>query len=193
MSPLLCRERGRGVANGAHDVLIAGAAAHVAFETVADFRVAKASGFVRRSSCAAMIMPGVQKPHCRPCLFQKPFLQRMQRAGGREPFDRRDGAAIGLDREACARPDGDAVEEHGARAALTGVASDLGAGRAAEVADEVHKQQTRLDLAVVPAPIDDDADGDVHAGTSNVTGARIIHRAVVAAFYADLIKFRRAI
>ena len=36
--------------------------------------------------------------------------------------------------------DGDAVDEHRARAALAGVATDLGAGQAAEIAEEVNEQ-----------------------------------------------------
>ena len=54
----------------AHDVLVAGAAAQVAFEPVADLFVASDSGSARSSSCVARIMPGVQKPHCSPCLSQ---------------------------------------------------------------------------------------------------------------------------
>src|SRR5436305_5569089 len=38
-SSLLCRERGRGIANGAHDVLIARAAAHVAVEALPDLAI----------------------------------------------------------------------------------------------------------------------------------------------------------
>jgi hypothetical protein len=49
------------------DVVVAGAAADVAFELVADGLLIESLAPWRLiMSTAAMIMPGVQKPHCRP-------------------------------------------------------------------------------------------------------------------------------
>jgi hypothetical protein len=48
-----------------HDVVIAGTAAQVAFELVAD-RLRIGIGAVLSRAVAAITMPGVQKPHCRP-------------------------------------------------------------------------------------------------------------------------------
>ena len=39
---------------------------------------------------AAMIMPGMQKPHCTAPLLDECLLQRIELAAGREPFDRDD-------------------------------------------------------------------------------------------------------
>ena len=118
-------------------------------------------------------MPGVQKPHCRPCLFQNASCSGCSVPfGGARPSIVVTSRAVDLDREAGARLDGDAVEEHRAGAALARVAADLGAGHAAEIANEVHEQCARLDLAVETAAVDGNADADGHGpppGTNDRT------------------------
>ena len=84
----------------------------------------------------------------------------------RQPLDRRDRAAVDLNGEAGARSDGDAVEQHGARAALARVAADLGAGDAAEVANEMDEELPRFHIALVSTAVDGDADGNFHDVTS---------------------------
>src|SRR5262245_66568224 len=42
-------------------------------------------GLVRSSSYDAMIMPGVQYPHCSPCLFQKPCCSGCSEPAGARP------------------------------------------------------------------------------------------------------------
>src|SRR5215831_9313056 len=93
----------------------------------------------------------------------------MQRPRGREPFDRRDRRAIGLDGETRARSRRDAIEEHRARAALTRVTADFGARQSAELAEEVDEQETRFDFTIEAASVNRDADGNLHAGTSRAT------------------------
>src|SRR5215469_8777391 len=60
-------------------------------------------------------------------LFLEPFLQRVQLAVLDQALDCQDFAAIGLHGEHGAGFDGFAVEEHGAGAAMTGVAPDVAA------------------------------------------------------------------
>ena len=43
------------------------------------------SGFSCRRSIAAMIMPGVQKPHCRPCISWNAFCTGCRRVGSPMP------------------------------------------------------------------------------------------------------------
>jgi hypothetical protein len=91
------------------------------------------------------------------------LLQRVQRAAAsRQTFDRRDRAAVGLHGQAGARSHGDAVEQDGAGAALARIAADLGAGDAPEVANEMHQKLPRLDVALKPAAVNSNADGDFH-------------------------------
>ena len=54
------------------DVLVAGAAADLAGDRLADLGLADGSGLRSSSQRAVIIIPGVQKPHCRPCPCMKP-------------------------------------------------------------------------------------------------------------------------
>src|SRR5215467_5826449 len=99
----------------------------------------------------------------------------MQRAGRREAFDGRHRATVSLNGQAGARADRDAVEQHRAGAALARVATDLGAGHTAEVADEVDEKQARFDVAVVATSVDDDAHRNLHVEhLRSWRGSRII-------------------
>ena len=94
-----------------------------------------------------MIIPGVQKPHCRPCVLPERLLHRVQLAALGEPLDRGDRAAVGLDGEhACTTSPRCPSRWIGAGAALARVAADLRAGQAEPVADEVDEQRPRLDV-----------------------------------------------
>ena len=53
------------------DFDVAGAAAQIARDAPANFLLGRV-GVLRSSALALIIMPGVQKPHCRPCFSQKP-------------------------------------------------------------------------------------------------------------------------
>jgi hypothetical protein len=52
-----------------------------------------------------------------------------------DPFDGGDGGAIGLNGEQSARLDGFAIDEDGAGAAKAGLAADMGAGEAEDLAE----------------------------------------------------------
>ena len=84
-----------------------------------------------------MIMPGVQKPHCRPCFSQNACCSGWRPSLGREALDRRDADAVGLDREHRAALHGVAVDVDGAGAALARVAADVGAGELEVLPDEL--------------------------------------------------------
>ena len=107
-------------------------------------------------------MPGVQNPHCRPCLFQNASCIGCSLPSVASPSMVVIVDAVGLHREPRARFDRDAVDEHRAGAALAGVAADLGAGEAERLAQEVHEQQPRLDVALIGAAVDGDPDGECH-------------------------------
>ena len=74
-------------------------------------------------------------------------LHRVQRAVGlRHALDGHDVGALGLHGDDRAALDGLAVHEHGAGAALRGVAADVRAGEPQVLADEGDEQRARLDF-----------------------------------------------
>ena len=76
-------------------------------------------------------------------------LHRMELTIGRgQSFDGANARAGRLHRENGARLDRDAVDEHRARSALAGVASDMRAGEAQILANEFDQQRARVDLGV---------------------------------------------
>ena len=113
----------RGV-DRVHDVLVAGAAAQIAFEALADLFVL-GLGLRSRICLEVMIMPGVQKPHCSAVFVPERFLHRIQLAVGRKSFDGEHVRAIGLHREHGAALDRLAVDLHRASAAQRSLAADV--------------------------------------------------------------------
>jgi hypothetical protein len=69
-----------------------------------------------------------------------------------------DRCPVRLDGENRARLHGAAVEVHGARAALGRVATDMRAGDAEVVAQEVHEQLPRLNLSLPSLAVDGNGD-----------------------------------
>ena len=106
-----------------------------------------------------MIIPGVQKPHWRPCFSQNACLERVERAvAGLHPLDRRDGRAVGLDRQHRAALHGLAVDVDGAGAALARVAADVGPGQLEVLAEELDEHPSRLDIPLPWLSVDDERD-----------------------------------
>ena len=68
-------------------------------------------------------------------------------------LDGRDGRPVGLHGEQAAAAHGDAVEEHGARAADAVLAADVRPREAEPVAEEVGQQQPRLDRLRTTRPL----------------------------------------
>ena len=87
------------------------------------------------------------------------LLKRIQPAVFSEPFDRRHGAGVGPDGELTARVDRDAVEMHGARAALAAIAPNLGPRQVEVVADQLGKRPAVLDLDGALHTVDGQGDG----------------------------------
>jgi tetratricopeptide (TPR) repeat protein len=84
-------------------------------------------------------------------------LERIQRIRcGRQTFDRGDLAAVRLHGEEEARPDRLSIEQHGAGAAYPVLATDVSAGEAELVAEEVAQQQAGFRGAVEVNAVDAD-------------------------------------
>ena len=138
------------------DVHVAGAAAEVAADALADLPLV-GSGFWSSSQAACMIIPGVQKPHWRPCWSQNACWSGWRVAPVGHALDGGDLAAVGLDGEHRARLGALPVDVDGARAAVAGVAADVRAGQPEVVAQEVDQQQAGLDVGLACLAVDGDA------------------------------------
>src|SRR5262249_1790688 len=91
-------------------------------------------------------------------LFGEALLHRVELAALLQALDGSDLRAVGLHREHGARLDRLAVELNSAGAAVRGVAADVRAGHAENLAQQVHQQQARLDLRLPHRPVYRDAD-----------------------------------
>src|SRR4029079_19827502 len=126
------------------DLAVAGAAAEDAGERVENVVLA------RRPICAQQRRRAHQHSRradaaLRGAVGNERALQRREGAvGPREAFDRRHRAAAALADGDDARADLLAVEQHRARAAVAGVAADLGAGEAELVAQRVGESPRRI-------------------------------------------------
>ena len=85
--------------------------------------------------------PALHAPLC-----HQRLLERVQRARPLQPLHGHDLVAVRGRREHEAGGDGSSVEQHDARAALSGAAAFLGAGEAGILADEVEKPASGRDL-----------------------------------------------
>src|SRR5215471_21073467 len=129
------------------DVLIAGAAAEIAFEllandlfgeivTLAVNHVDRGHDHARRAKAALQAV-----------VLAEGLLHRMQRRPiRREPFDGLHLMAVGHHRERGAGFDRLAVEMHDAGAALRGVAPDMGPGQTQILPQELHQQRAGIDV-----------------------------------------------
>src|SRR5688572_21679796 len=122
--PLLC-----GVLNRVDDVLITRAAAQIAGDTFADLALRRRRVVVQQRHCRHDHSRRAEAA-LKPVLLPEALLQGMQLTLRGKPLDRGDRGAIGLDGEHRARLHAAAIDEHGARAALAGVAADVGAREA---------------------------------------------------------------
>ena len=116
------------------------------------------SGFSSSSALAVSIIPGVQKPHCRPCSSLKPSWMGCSSLGRRQALDRGDLVTVGLDGEHRAALDRLAVEQDRAGAAVRRVAAGVGAGQVEALAQQVGQQQPGLDLGGARVAVDGDRD-----------------------------------
>src|ERR1041384_5300962 len=146
-----------GVLDGFDDLVVAGAAAQVARDAVADLGLARlrvaGEQRARRHQHAGRAEPALQA-----VLLPEALLQRVQRAAGGEALDGLDRRPVGLDREHGAALDRLAVEANRARAAARGVAADVRAGQPEVLADEVDEQRAGRDGAGLLLAVDRDGD-----------------------------------
>ena len=89
-------------------------------------------------------------------LLPEALLKRVQVAVLREPLDRDHLGAVGLDGEDRAGLGAAAVDEHGAGAALAGIAADVRAGEIQLLAQKMHQQRARLRLRLPGFTVDGD-------------------------------------
>ncbi len=130
------------------DVLVAGAAADVAFEPVADLR------FAQHRPVGSECDGGHQHPRgaesaLQAMMFAKRLLHRMQPVRSLRPLqaldrDKRD--AVEHRRQQRAALHRCAVDMHHAGAALAGVAANMGAGEAEMLAQQFGHQRGRFDI-----------------------------------------------
>ena len=130
--------------HGLDDVVIAGAAADVAFQPLAHVLLAGIAVTAGEIHGAHDHARGAEAA-LQPVMLAEGGLHRMQRAIAGQPFDGGHLGAIGLDRQQGAGFDRLAVDMDDAGAALAGVAADMGAGQAELLAQELHQQRSALD------------------------------------------------
>src|SRR5437667_7298436 len=73
----------------------------------------------------------------------------MQSVFRSQAFDRGYRRSVRLNRETGTRFHGDTIEEHGTGAALARVAANFCSGDSTKIADEMHEQLSRFDLAII--------------------------------------------
>src|SRR5438128_9037403 len=140
------------VLHGLDDVEIAGAAAEVAADGLADLGLARVLGALEQRA-ARQHHAGRAKAALQPVLLPEAFLDGVELASLLQPLDGRHFAAVGLHRQHGARLHRLPVEQHGARAAVGGVAADVRARQPQPLADEVDQEQPRLDLRLAGAAV----------------------------------------
>ena len=131
------RSGGGGAAHVHHridDLAVAGAAAEHAAQRILDLgaarRVTVGQHVLRRHQHAGRADAALRR-----AMIEKRLLQRRERAVGvGQALDRLDRPAVHLAHRHQAGADLPAVEQHGAGAAVAGIAADLGAGEAEVVA-----------------------------------------------------------
>ena len=114
-----------------------------------------------------MIMPGVQKPHCRPC-----FSQNAVWSGCRaSPLVAMPSIVVTVAPSAWTASivqlfTALAIDVDGARAALAGVAADVGAGQVEVLAEGLDEEPSGLDVELPLRPVDRQGDVFTHGPTS---------------------------
>ena len=144
--------RRRGTDRG-DDVLVAGAAAEVALDGVADLVIGGIRGPPQEVG-SGHDHPRGAEPALEAVVLPERGLERMEPIGRGHALDRRDRGAVRLDGEHRAGLDRLAVDGHGARAALRGIAGDVGPGQVQVLAEELDQQTSRLDVDLPWHPVD---------------------------------------
>src|SRR3954462_8325549 len=142
-----------GVLDGLHDVHVPGAAAEISGDGLPDLRLARV--------LVAIEERAARQHHSRRAvaalqavLLPESFLHGVELSVLLEPLDGGDLAPVGLHREERARLHRLSVEQHGARAAMARVATDVRSRHPQVLAQEVDEEQPRLDLPLLGLSVD---------------------------------------
>jgi hypothetical protein len=99
-------------------------------------------------------LPGCAVAALERVVIDEGLLKQMQRSVLGQPFDCRDLGAVFHDRQRQARVDPPAVDENGARAALTVIASFLGTGETDVFTKRIEQRRPRSDVELDRGSID---------------------------------------
>jgi len=163
--PWLRASLARGFLDRVDDVLIAGAAAEIAIERVADFLLGGV-GVAFEELAGSHDHAGGAEAALEAVLVPESLLDGVEVAIGGEAFDGDDVAAVGLDREHGAAFDDFAVKGDGACAADGRLAADVGAGEAGDFAKVVDEEHARFDFIGVRFAVDGQGDFSFHVGSA---------------------------
>ena len=173
------------------DVLIAGAAAQIAFELFADDVVGEVMALAMDQIDRGHDHAGGAEAALQAVMLAEGFLHRMQRrAVGGQPLDGPDLVAVGHDRERGAGLHRLAVEMHDAGAALRGVAADMGARQPQIFAQKLDQQGTGVDIGVYGITVHDQGNLghqhslELHCRISAAQAFKVIPKAIIWAIPA---------
>src|SRR5216684_5549557 len=154
------------------DVLVAGAAAEIAFELLADGVVAEVVALALDDVDRGHDHAGGAEAALQTVMLAERFLHRMQRrAVGGEALDGLDLVPVSHHRERGAGLDSLAVEMHDAGAALRGVTADMGAGQPKIFAQKLHQQGAGVDIGVDGIAVHDQG----NLGHSALSSSALLH------------------
>src|SRR5689334_7444836 len=150
-------EFGRRPQHRLDDVLVAGAAAQVAGQRPAHVLLGRVEALVKER-LGGQHHARRAEPALQPVLLPEALLQRVQLAGGGQALDGADLHSVGLYGQHRAGFDRAPVHQHGAGAAVGGVAAHVGPGQAEPAADQVGQQKPRLHLGDLLLAVDCELD-----------------------------------
>ena len=167
--PLGLGARGRLVlgrpADRLDDVLIARCSGRSARRWRSRISSSVGSGFAFSSARPVSTIPGVQNPHWRPCSSMNPCCTGSSTPSCSTPSIVVISCPSAIAASTVQDLTGSPSMQHGAGAAVRGVAAPVGAGQAERVAQEVHEQEPRLHLRAALLAVD--RDGDLHRVSSS--------------------------
>src|SRR5437763_7453103 len=171
MGIFLLGHRGGALLHRLDDVVIAGAAAQVALQLLAD-RLFVGVRMTRDEIDRAHHHAGRAEATLEAVAFLERVLHRMHRSiGRRDALDRHDVRALHLPCENVARLDRAAVDVDRACAALRGIAADVRARQGQRSAQKIGEQHARINIGAHRFAIDGQCKGNRH-GTSSTVACR---------------------
>src|SRR6266481_3060283 len=187
LSLLMCRagrrrrERLGGRLDGLDDGVVAGAAAEVPGQHLADL-LARRRGLLAEERAGAHDDPGGAVAALKPVLGPEGLLHRMQAIGGGDTLDGGDAPAVGLGGQHEAGTDGLTVEQDGACPADPVLAAQVRDGQIEVFSQEVGERLAHLHHALVLLAVDGHPDRPGHRGPSHRASAAVsVRSASVAA------------